>query len=187
MLLVLSKDENSIGSGLAWWIVQCDCGEKKSVRGVSLRTGKTTSCGSCSRKTHGLSKTRTYSSWKSMVERCCCPSNKDFPRYGAQGIKVCPRWRKFENFFADMGERPSGCSIDRFPDNTGNYEPGNCRWASISEQAFNKKSTRVFEFNGVVDSITGWASRLGLSPTCMAKRLRKWPLHRAFTEAPRDH
>jgi hypothetical protein len=77
-----------------------------------------------------------------MHQRCNNPNNHAFDRYGGRGITVCDRWRSFENFLADMGERPPGMSIDRWPDNDGNYEPGNCRWATSREQRLNQRRQR---------------------------------------------
>jgi hypothetical protein len=73
-----------------------------------------------------------------MIHRCTNPNATSYERYGGRGIAVCERWRSFENFLADMGERPEGKSIDRYPDNDGNYEPGNCRWATPKEQRANQ-------------------------------------------------
>lgn len=85
--------------------------------------------------------TPTYRSWHSMIARCSYPSMQDWRLYGGRGITVCERWRDFRKFLADMGERPDGCSLDRI-DSDGNYEPGNCRWATASEQQRNKRSFR---------------------------------------------
>jgi hypothetical protein len=74
-----------------------------------------------------------------MKRRCLRPKAKDYKYYGALGISVCERWMKFENFLADMGETPKGLTIDRYPDNCGNYEPGNCRWATWAQQYANRR------------------------------------------------
>ena len=86
-------------------------------------------------ETHGYYGTTTYKSWDSMKARC---RNKNNPKYGGRGITFCKRWEKFENFLEDMGERPEGTSLDRI-DTDGNYEPGNCRWATIEEQNRNRR------------------------------------------------
>jgi len=82
--------------------------------------------------------TRTYQAWKSMLQRCDTPTRRDWPRYGGRGITVTARWRRFENFLADMGECPPGLSLDRI-NNDGNYEPRNCRWATREQQMRNRR------------------------------------------------
>lgn len=87
----------------------------------------------------------TYCSWAHMLDRCLNPNHHAFKHYGGRSITVCERWLDFLNFFSDMGERPPGKSLDRFPNNDGAYGPGNCRWATTKEQALNKrKSSRVY-------------------------------------------
>jgi hypothetical protein len=130
----------------AKWFCACDCGETCVVLSGNLRKGNTRSCG-CVRKEvtaarsvkHGMSKTLMFFAWEQMKQRCYNPRNHKFKDYGARGITVCDQWREsFAAFLADMGERPPGKSIDR-RENDGNYEPGNCRWATRLEQAANKR------------------------------------------------
>jgi hypothetical protein len=126
----------------------CDCGSVRVVLSQSLRTGKSVSCGCYStevnkaRARHGHNrkghKSRTYTTWNMMTQRCLNPNNDRYYDYGGRGITVCERWLDFANFLADMGERPEGTSIDRI-DVNGNYEPTNCRWATSAEQGTNKR------------------------------------------------
>jgi hypothetical protein len=122
----------------------CSCGERVIAAYTSLKNGLSRSCGCLSREfpnhsTHRLSHTPEYRIWNAMRNRCTNPKATDWKRYGGRGIQVCERWERFENFSADMGSRPSPThSIDRV-NNDGNYEPGNCRWATASEQALNRR------------------------------------------------
>lgn len=126
------------------WLCRCICGVKKEVYAYDLRNGRVRSCGCFSRdnhyKTHGLSRTPTYSVWATMMQRCANEKDRNYPHYGGRGITVCKRWHKFENFFADMGRKPDGLTIERRDNNKG-YRPSNCYWATYTEQARNKRST----------------------------------------------
>jgi hypothetical protein len=128
------------------WCVVCQCGAHKKIKGASLRTGVSKSCG-CLRKElaaaqftmHGMHNTPTYASWEAMVQRCTNPKNAKFRWYGGRGILVCKRWLgSFENFFKDMGRRPKGKTLDRM-DSSRNYEPSNCRWATWEQQVATRR------------------------------------------------
>jgi len=134
-----------------WWC-KCICGKTLRVRETNLKAGHTNSCG-CLRDenrdkavtTHGLRNTPEYTSWNGIKKRCYNPVTDGFENYGGRGIAVCARWKNsFENFYEDMGPKPSKQhSIDRI-DNNGNYTPENCKWSTILEQADNKRTVRWF-------------------------------------------
>lgn len=152
-LTVLSLHEKVEGSPRHKWLCQCVCGNTTVAVIKDMQAGKTKSCGCLfteglvSRNTkHGLmhDHKRTYRSWKELRQRCNNPNNKDYKDYGGRGIRVCKRWDSFKNFFDDMGDRPDGMTIDRV-DVNGDYEPYNCRWATSTEQARNKRNNHVME------------------------------------------
>lgn len=160
------------------WLCACDCGREAEVRGKRLRGGLTRSCGCLGRDSkpglkHGKRGTPTYSSWRSMKYRCESPTSKDWPRYGGAGIVVAPEWSaSFERFFADMGARPAGTSLDRI-NVLGNYEPGNCRWATDSEQQQNRRMTAVAIYEGRSRRIPELAAELDLTYGATWQRARR--------------
>ena len=150
-LTVISRTSNE-RNGQARWHCKCSCGGTLEVCGDRLRLGKTRSCGCLRKETtplnavtiHGHAspgnQSPTYKSWISMKQRCTNPHNCNWKNYGGRGIKVCDRWfNSFVNFLTDMGERPDGRTIDRYPDPYGNYELANCRWATPAQQQHNRR------------------------------------------------
>lgn len=123
--------------------------------------------------------------WHVMIARCHNPQTKSYARYGARGISVCQRWQdSFEDFLADMGPRPSlEHSLDRYPNQHGNYEPGNVRWATPTEQARNKTDNRMLTAYGRTQCIADWADEVGLGSRLLTDRLNLgWPVERALSE-----
>lgn len=173
--IVIRRDASVFVAGKhrAQWLCLCDCGTEKTVWGQSLRSENTTNCGcSYGSSTHGMSGTPEYKTWDSMRQRCTNPRNTHWRHYGGRGITVCDRWSSFEAFLEDMGRRPSrGLSLDRI-DVNGNYEPGNCRWATAVEQARNQRRSRVLTAFGRTQHIAEWAQQCGLTMEGIARRLR---------------
>lgn len=123
----------------------------------------------------------TYRAWLCMRVRCLNKNRNGYQNYGGRGITFCKRWDVFENFLADMGERPAGLSLDRI-DNDGNYEPGNCRWATHSQQMNNTRLTRRVTYLGETHSVHEWARITGISRDALHLRIdRGWPLDQALT------
>ena len=147
----------------------CDCGGETVAISSMLVAGKWKSCSGCRQKkalektiTHGDSFAPEYFTWRSMLARCDNPNYPQYALYGGRGITICKEWYVYEVFRRDMGPRPKGTSLDRYPDNNGNYEPGNCRWATSKEQNNNRKSNHVIEWNGRKQTIAQWAQALSV-------------------------
>lgn len=161
------------------WRCECECGGTATPSTRALTTGNTTSCG-CLKKellgdrsrTHGSSRSGAYRSWCAMKDRCYRETNQDYPLYGGRGIKVCDRWlHSFENFLADMGERPYvRATIERL-DTNGNYEPDNCEWATQKTQTRNKRNSHNLTIDGETKSIGEWAELYGIDSRLIWKRV----------------
>lgn len=193
-LTVVGRAPN-IRKKVARWTCVCECGKTTTIRASDLRRADrpTRSCGCISRElaarlartlhvTHGLSGTREYSIWCMMLGRCSKPSHSGFPDYGGRGITVCPEWINFEQFWKDMGPRPSPeHSIERIDNNKG-YGPSNCCWATQDAQANNKRTNRVIEWHGKRMTVAQWARRLGFPDSRLRQRIaRGWNLDQAMT------
>lgn len=173
------------------WLCRCECGVERPVLWASLKSGVSKSCG-CAKeifvRTHGLSKTKPYRVWKSMIERCENPNSNVYKDYGGRGITVCPAWRNaYAEFLKDMGARPSAKhSIDR-KDNNGNYEPGNCHWGTQVEQGRNRRTNHNLTFRGATKPMSEWAESIGINYSTLRNRINVygWSIEDALTTLPR--
>lgn len=164
---------------------RCNCGAVKIYRRQHVVCGAIKSCGCLASEVtakrnykHGMSTTPTWVTWRCMRQRCEDRTHEDYKYYGARGITVCDRWAFFENFLADMGEKPDGKSIDRV-DNDGGCCKANCRWAASIEQANNTSNNRRIVLGGREQTLAQWARELGISHATLQERLaRKWPEER---------
>ena len=166
----------------ARWEVLCECGNTSIVTRTSLVKGETQSCGCLQRELasqsvperfvkHGMTETPEYNIWCLMKRRCGNPRCRAYPRYGGRGITVCERWlHSFENFYADMGPRPSiKHSLDRIDNDLG-YSPENCRWATAREQAYNTRDTTLITHNGRTLNLAEWSNETGISVKLLRSR-----------------
>lgn len=179
---------NSYGKHL--WNCRCDCGTEKIVQGGNIANGWSLSCGcatGCLSKVEDMGESPAVLHekriWKAMLDRCLNPKNKRHADYHDRGITVCKRWlESFENFLSDMGKRPTlSHSIDRI-NNDGNYEPGNCRWATRKEQQRNQCNTIMLTLNGETMNVYDWSERTGISRITLSGRLyRGWTDEEALT------
>ena len=174
-------------NGRTLWKCKCACGKDAIVSTGSLRSANTQSCGCLHRDLciarstkHGMRHTATYRAWWAMKQRCGHKSQKCYPNYGGRGICVCERWKEFPAFLEDMGERPDGHSLDRI-DNSGNYEPGNCKWSTMLQQASNTRRSFKITFNGQTLTCSEWERKLGVKTGTLKSRFyRGWPLEKAM-------
>lgn len=169
-------------AGKSSWNCECECGIRRVVKTGPLLSGASRGCKGCGRRRHGLADSSEYAIWKTMKRRCLKTSDPKYPRYGGRGISVCERWtNSFPLFVEDMGLRPSSDhSIDRI-NNDGNYEPGNCRWATRLEQSANRSTTKLIEYMGQQVSIAEAARIAGVvdEGTAASRLERGWAVPRA--------
>lgn len=202
-LVARRATERRSGNNIVWECI-CDCGTVAHVASYSLLSGATQSCGclhreitskaAIARTLHGHAANDTltpeYAAWCNAKHRCFNQANHAFGNYGGRGVTMCDRWRdSFENFYADMGPRPSPMhSIDRFPNNNGNYEPGNCRWATKKEQAVNRRGNRLLTYNGLTLTLSEWARRININHQTLQMRLAAgWTEADAITKPLRPY
>lgn len=169
----------------ARWLCVCECGSEYETSGNNLRKGHTRSCGCLHADVvakHNACFSPEYRAWDAMKSRCRNPKNKHFAHYGGRGISICARWlSSFENFFADMGNRPSAKhSLDRI-DNDGNYEPSNCRWATSTTQIRNRSNSVRLSVNGEYLTQAEMSERFGIPfSTLRARIARGWSIERSI-------
>lgn len=182
----------------------CACGMTLNVDYYQFLNGKTKSCG-CYRsdraseagrrigfkRTHGESvhagNSTEYRIWSGIIQRCCNPNDAAYGDYGGRGISICERWRNsYEAFLEDVGRRPAALSLDRWPNQNGNYEPGNVRWATAQQQQRNKRDNRLLTWDYRTQSVSAWSEEKGWPRTIIDNRLRKgWDVEKIFTTKPR--
>lgn len=173
-------------SRAAIWLCRCDCGTERYVAGHKLsRTSHASrSCGCAKRGPkikHGMSGTKAYRVWASMIHRCNNPKSQEFHNYGARGISVCQRWHQFAGFYADMGDPRDGLSLERI-DNSKGYCKENCCWATLAQQMRNTRQNRNLTFHGRTQCLMDWATETGIGYGTLEGRLRLgWSIEQALT------
>lgn len=175
----------------SYWNCVCECGNNLTTRSDALTSGRARSCGCLHKEsaskifkdrntTHGKTGTRTYNIWCGIVTRCTNENTSYFKHYGGRGISICERWLTFENFLSDMGECPSGLSIDRIDVNC-DYEPSNCRWTDMKTQQRNTRKNRLLTHNNKTHCVSEWAEIYGVGRSLIKDRLRLgWDTQKAI-------
>jgi hypothetical protein len=184
-LFILKESAERSNHGELRWECLCDCGVKVAVRGTSLRSGETRSCG-CIQRTHGKAKTRLYRVWNSLVQRCINHKNHGYHNYGGRGISVCEAWRNsFEAFYRDMGDPPSGRHTIERIDNDKGYEADNCCWALSKDQARNTRRTPFLTHAGQTMCLLDWSEKTQINGSAIRRRInRGWSITDALTLPP---
>lgn len=175
-LLTVTGRSTIVNRKTKFWECRCDCGNVRWIKKHQLRNGQVKSCGCLRAKRflkHGHARTTEHMIWRHMKHRCSNPHATGYHRYRGRGISVCERWRKsFEDFYADMGPRPSpGHTLDRI-NNDGNYEPSNCRWATKLEQSKNKSVNVPLTIDGETKIVAEWSRVSGVGRQVIYGRLK---------------
>ena len=184
--LTVIKRAGSTKYGQPLWECKCDCGNTTFVCGQHLREQRVKSCGCYIKEIvtkHKMSRTRLYKIWASMKNRCENPNRKDYKRYGQRGIKVCSDWSDFLTFceWATNNGYNDGLTLDRI-DVNGNYEPSNCRWATVKEQSNNRTNNHLITYNGETKTIAQWAEERNINHDTLYSRINRmnWDIGRAL-------
>ena len=190
-LVALSNEgrRNYPSSRAYFWNCRCDCGNTTVVDGGALRSMHIQSCGCLfiekrneAATKHGLRRHPSYGVWKSMIDRCTNPKSTKFSYYGGRGIGVCESWLRVETFILDMGICPVGFTLERIDNNKG-YSPENCKWATLFEQSRNKRSNRMFTYQGVTQCVADWARQFNISELSLRSRLNiGWSFEDAISQ-----
>lgn len=179
-LVALSGGGTSDSDGILKWMCRCDCGVMKAILRSSLASGKTKSCGCLRIETikanmtkHGMTSTPEYHVWKGMKYRCYDKNCWNYKDWGGRGIRVCDRWRdSFENFYKDIGPRPSKNHTIERVDHNGNYEPRNCIWLMADQQSKNRRNSVRITLNGVTKVLAEWSRDHGIPDNTLRSRIR---------------
>ena len=174
------------------WLCKCDCGKLKIIQGASLKNGRTKSCGCLrkkgARRTHGFKYTRLYCIWQGIKKRCLNKNTSNYYIYGGRGIKICDEWKNdFKSFHDwayangyDESAKRGDCTIERI-DVNGNYEPSNCRWATMKEQCRNTRSNKLITYNNETRCLMDWSYILNINYDTLLNRFKKgWTIEKAF-------